>query len=1057
MKKLVCLFMVLTFIIFCPTVLAETDPKDSFDVLQTAGIRPQWGVSGLAMLAYFDGAPGEIYVAREITSPVNLDEGGCTSYLSSCIAKVIDPNGNMVAVYDFAHMDEVGKEYHVFNITENIPGIWKIQIMNGRTKDLFSIGINDTDIWGIRGEKVLGKSNTLPEEKWIYTQDTLDYFYTAVSTDTPITLYDEENNKIAESEPTTRAYIKQKIHTKNVLPEKAYRIDYGENFYGEIEIDGVPGLICPSKEAAETLKGGWDKTGGITVQGPLQKRAREEIVRLIESGNLTVSYEKPAKMPENIENAMAEAQLFGGYGIIGGIDYAVKNQILDTSSPYLGITWDEPITVPELNWQHGYFSELKRCATVVNSMAGATTLDLKLNYLKDNPALIKRAAIGLLAVVTQLSEDDSLRVNNLTERYVIMTAAMFTMDPFVHAYHQIRDKLDVQTREILDEAVFAMVDKMGNYVGQGPTNQALFCMTYTIRAYDMFRFERYHDTFQRQIESLINNTDNQHGISDLGYFLESGGCDASYEYMNKYHYYSLYNFYKNMPGADDQLISDIKASIEKNLEFESFFWAPQPYESSAIMLNPSSFTSRTDSALGTDNYPGYTMIWDEFPLARRRYEMQSGNKLKNLSPVTYPHRINSEDWALKQIKRYWTKYDKEFTTGDGLRNWPLATYDAYNATQWCEPQENLPYEAKDGTIWDKDGFIAFKHKGIYGTIFYGVDDSTSYETASLMGGGPTFLWAEGTGKTLLSKKHNGYVDDESSKKYMVTSVDDIVSSCIYGADVNGNLTMYSGKEGTSRYGGLDSISFEWLLPGRTFKISGEIPDGNATSETGKKVMTGKTASWTYDLNSNGITMTVALTGMAQNETYWVNLPIPAESTDPGISTEFEKGRLTFKNGNGSMTYEWDSSLSCVFADEMKGVNRLRIKLPKNGRLSINITSQTPEFAISEMRVYEDVQIGDTRLAEKIKSTGNNQYISYRIRNNTKVNKKAKMILAYYDLKGKQIGIIGEKKFDLPPEATTRIVSDPLPVSGKTGKIRVFVWADDDRLCPIVSGNEWIIE
>lgn len=1056
MKRIICFLMILNLVMGFPTALAESDPAGNFDVLQTAGIRPLWGVSGIALLAYFEEAPGEIYVAREITTPVNLDEGNCTSYLSSCIAKVVDPNGNIAAVYDFAHMDSVGKEYHVFNINENIPGIWKIQFMNGRTTDLFSIGFNGTDIWGIRGEKVLGKSTTLPEEKWVYTQDTLDYFYTAVSTDTPIKLYDEENTLVAESEPTTRAYIKQKIYTQDVLPEKAYRIDYGENFYGEIEIDGVPGLICPSKEAAETLKGGWEKTGGVTVQGPIQKRAREEIIRLIETKDLTFTYEKPKNMPASLDNAMAEAQLFGAYGIVGGIDFAVNNQILDITSPYLGITGNKPVTIPELNWQHGYYSEMKACATVVNAMAGVTGLDLELNYLKDNPALIQRAAIGLLAILTQLTEDDSMRVNNLTQRYVVMTAAMFTMDPFVHAYYEIRDELDVQTREILDEGVIAAVDKMGNYVGQGPTNQALFCMSYTIRAYDIFGTERYHDTFKRQIESLINNTDNQHGISDLGYFLESGGCDGSYEYMNKYHYSSIYEFYKNMPGADEKLVSDIKASIEKNLEFESFFWAPQPYESTVVSLNPTSFASRTDSGVGTDNYPGYTMIWDEFPLARRRYEMQSGNKLDAITAVSYPHRINAEGWALKQIKRYWKSYDKEFADGQGLRNWPLSTYYAYNATDWCEPAENLPFEAKDGTIWNKEGFIAFKHKGIYGTVFYGIDDSTGYETGSLMGGGPTFLWGEGTGKTLLSKKHKDYMNGDSSKKYKVETVDDIVSSCVYATDANGNLIMYSGKEGTSRFGGLENISFNWISQGRTFKISGEIPDGNATTEPGKPVMTGKEVSWTYDLNSSGITLTVGLTGMEQNEAYWVNLPIPAPSTDAGISTEYEKGRLKFKNGSGSMTYEWDSSFTSIFADEVTGINRLRIKLPKNGRLSINISSESPEFVISEMGLYEDLQIGDTRLTEKLSPDSDSQYISYRIRNTTKSNKNVKMLIVHYDSKGKQIGVIGEKKFTLPADKTTRIASDALPITGKSGTVRAFVWADDNKLRPVVSKNEWII-
>ena len=1057
MKKFICISLILSLLLSFTTVFAASDPADTFDVLQIAGTRPQWCVGGLAMLAKFDGAPGKIYVAREVTKLPDFDRDASTPFLSSCIAKVIDPNGNLVAEHDFSHMGSIGKEYHVFDIKKNIPGIWKIQLMNGRHADIFSIGINGTDIWGIRGEKTIGKSKTLPAETWLYTHENVDYLYTGVSEDSPITLYDDKGKVVATSVPGTRSYVKQKIDTTDIQPNKAYRVDYGKGYYGEIEIDGIPGLICPTKEAAETLKGGWIKLGselgGVTVQGPLQKRAREEILRLINTKNLKFTYEKPEALPSTLKNPMAEAQLFGQYGIVSGIGAAVDNQILDPQNPYLGITDGEPIEVPELNWQHGHFKEMNGFAGVANSMANMTVLDLELNHLKGNDALIQRAAIALLGMATQLSEDDSFRNKNMRNSYVVMTKAMFTMDPYVQAYQAIRDKLDTQTRELLDQIVIATVDKMGNYMGQGPTNQALFSMSYTIRAYDIFRMERYHETFKRQIASIIDYTNHQHGITELGYFMESGGCDSGYEYMNKYHYGSIYEFYKNMEGADPELVERIKSGIQKNLEFESFFWAPQPQESNVTMINALSFTSRTNTlGVGTDNYPGYSMVWDEFPLARRRFEMDSGRKNESAGYLGYPHRINSEVQAWKQIKKYWPAYDKQYTDGYGLSNWPLTTFNAFNATECVEPAENLPYEAEDGTIWDKDGFVAFKHKGLYGTIFYAIDDSTWNETVSLMGGGPTFLWAEGAGKTLVSKKNVGYYENGR-----VEAVNDVIASCIYSTDAEGNLKLYSGKEGTSHYGGLSSISKEWLVPNKKFRISGEIPDANAKKDTGSKVMSGKTVSWTYDLTDTGINLTVDLEGMDNSEAYWVNLPIPGVSADANIKTEFENGKLVFKNGTGGVTYEWDKNLTSYFADEVKNTNCLRIRIPEtSGSVTVKITAQVPDFTISEMGLYHDSSMGDKRPIQNLRRAGGIQYISYRMRNNTGKETKAKLVIAYYNDNGKLMSILAEKPMTIAATGTTRYFSDGLSMVGKRGEIRAFVWVDDGKVYPVMAKNIWSI-
>ena len=163
-----------------------------------------------------------------------------------------------------------------------------------------------------------------------------------------------------------------------------------------------------------------------------------------------------------------------------------------------------------------------------------------------------------------------------------------------------------------------------------------------------------------------------------------------------------------------------------------------------------------------------------------------------------------------------------------------------------------------------------------------------------------------------------------------------------------------------------------------------------------------------------------------------------------------------KNGSGSMTYEWDKTLSSSFTDEVEKTNRLRIKLSDKGMASIKITNQAPDFTISEMGLYKDSSLGDMRLTEKLRKNGGNQYISYRIRNNKNEDTRAKMVIAHYDTNGKLVGIISEKSFGLPSDSTTRIISDALPIAGKTGEIRAFVWSDDGNLYPLTPKNKWII-
>ncbi|MFA7637518.1 MAG: hypothetical protein WCX81_07120, partial [Monoglobales bacterium] len=683
------------------------------------------------------------------------------------------------------------------------------------------------------------------------------------------------------------------------------------------------------------------------------------------------------------------------------------------------------------------------------------------NYLKGNSVLANRAAMHLLAVGTQLSEDHLIRGGNLTDRYTIMTSSMFVFNDMVIAYEHIRDGLDAQTVDILDDVMMAICDKMCNYVGQGPTNQALFCMSLAIRMYNIFGIERYHDTFKRQITSLIDNVNNQHGQAELGYFLENYGCDASYEYMNHFHYYDLYKYYKKIPNSDKALLARMKASIEKSLEFQSFFWVPQPYTSSVVNIGPGNFTSRTYSTLGADNYPGYTMVWDEFPLARRRFEMNSGNKLVSTATTSYPHTINNEEWAIRQIQNYYSSYENVFNNGYGLGVWPGATYDAFNATEWVGPAENLPFEAENGTYWDKDGFIAFKSGGIYGVCFYGIDASSWGDSYSVMGGGPTLLWGEGTGTTLVSRKHYDYASGNlrasGSTPMIVDSADDIVSSCVYGTDNNGKF-IYTGKEGTTWYSGLDSVNFEWIDEGKVFRIFGQVPDANTSYATGVKTLTDKTISWEYALEDTGVNLSVNLTSLASAEEFWLNIPIAAEDNNITYDYDADNNKLIVENGSGSMEYSWIDTQSVFIEKPLNGVRRLRLKLINQGGTGtafISIKNNAPEYTLSEFGIYKDTAIGDTRLTASLKNNNVNQYISYWVHNSTDSDADATMYIAYFNQNG-GLDELTSKDFTIAANGTTRLFSDPLDLSGRSGSVKAFVWSSDGRISPFVDKNEWNI-
>ncbi|MBQ4515827.1 MAG: hypothetical protein II978_03450, partial [Clostridia bacterium] len=659
------------------------------------------------------------------------------------------------------------------------------------------------------------------------------------------------------------------------------------------------------------------------------------------------------------------------------------------------------------------------------------SIPLELNYAKGQEGYVTRAAMVMLYNLMMLSEDSYLRVYNLKTNIYPLTGGMFVFNDYQIAYSMIADYLDTQTKEILFQGLLLINDKQGDYRGQGVTNQGMFHMSSNLHIYNLTGIERYHNTFKRQLRANLDRTHEDYGVASAGYFIELAGCDGSYEYMNRCEFYHMYNSYKKTKNADQKLLADFKSAVEKTLKFESYFCAPQPIETTVEgnVIAPNSFVTRNpNSNFGGGGNPSYEQLFHEFSIAARRMQVFDGrNKNENSSMLgkygatAAPHHINNEEWALAHINSCYKSYENAYknTYSDVF---PFYTYDAYQANSFAEP-ELLPCEYDDGTIFEEEGFIGLKHNGIYICSFYGTEEFRgSYaRNYAYMGGGPTSVWSEQTGVTLSSQRHLSNYD-------MPQTPDDIVSSCMYGYDKNGNF-LFSGKEGDFSGGSAKASecnTLTWLEYGKSFRIDGKLHNSD------------KTASWKYTLDEEGILVKAKMFPYLDGDEFWVNLPITVKDAKLSVSSEGNVLTAIYNNDeNRFMTYSWDENTQAEFLDtETKNkVKRLRIKLDENGEATFRISATKPDLQMLDTAVYTYSDGGFAKTEELEKDKLNT--ISVKLRNNTQTAKTVCLVVGVYDVNNKMTNVIYTQK-ELEPNVKENIATG-VTIGDNDAKISVMIF------------------
>lgn len=851
--------------------------EDIYEVYQTSVVYSQAGIGGFAVLADFkDNAPKKVYFARTTVVPkveTNL------SFMSNAIAMVIDPAGKLAAAYDFSNMPS-GKKNIVIDIPYAMEGIWQFKFASGRNGDLLEIGLPEADNWGVRGETALGVTDTTPRESYVYVPEKVNSLYVGAS-NAGVSAYDTDSTAEMTMQSVNKVFAKYEGTFDNIEEEKIYKLKIPDKYRGLVIVDTAPSLMCPTAEMAQNLKGGWIDVRGVLVQGSTQKALREYLIKYINEHNFDITHEKPEYIRGTLKNPRAEALFFSAGGVISNVKGFSDKQNFNINSPYCGsFVSDETPT-----WEDGSF-----VTTHTRAFSGLVNMNGELNAFYHHEGLINRSVISVLASLLMLSEDLVIKDNVQSSSYPI-THGNFFYSYTAECYLNIRDLIDEETRRLIDNAIILLSYNQGNMQGLGPTNQWLFTVLgVTCSAYSTGD-EIAKGILNNHLEGLVNGPKYSKGQSEAGFFLEGSGCDGEYNNLSCHLFYETYKLIREY-DPNNEYLDRLKSMLQKSLEFTSLFLV-EDKDSKYFRTNAS--TSRTLNDNGTDSHKTYTKVMDEFPLAKRRFDLFGS--------------LNTEPKAHNRLFIYVPIYS-EFSSRE--ESGSLLEFKAYQSITEDE-SELLPFEYDEG-IWEKPGIIALKHKGLYMNVFYGIPEE-KVPNMSFMGGGTTLLWAKGCDTVEASRKHVNYSD--------ITSYDQIIASCVFGKKSNGDVFV-TGKEQSEP---------EWLEEGKSFRIKGITPDGIDVS-------------WTYTLTDEGIEQKVRALGDA--EELWLNIPI-SNVNENAICT-YDAGRLNYELNGGSVSFEWDKE-SEYYVTEIEKVRCLRVKLSSGeAEIKMKCNSYTEPNGVSIERV-----------------------------------------------------------------------------------------------------------
>lgn len=798
------------------------------------------GVRGFGMLAEYSAkGPGKVLIGRMTKL------GRSEPYTPICIAKVVAPNGDLLAITELTDQKD-GEQTYVLTVPAAGAGIYRVSIMGGRGGDIYTIGLPQTDTWGVRGEMALGITDTTPAKPYLYAPRTVTNIILEQfgSNDKPIMLLDDHGKTLAKAARNKQGRIV--IDLDNAPADKVLQLDLSDKQGVAFIMDGIPALLCPTPQAARKLAGGTVEAADFLLAGPLQARVRKWMASR-KPADFEPGVTMPTTVPDKIDDPMRECLMFGKYAPLSTIGNEFEHQILDPNDPYMGATKTvaiRPDGTPPINWQAFLHGGVRSFGNA-SGLAAIATTKTQLNVYYDNPAIINRAILSSFYHFASMQGDDLMREGTFKNGNYPLTHVFFSYDgAMANPLMLLKDKLDKDTYALWKQCLMAAGDKIADFQAY-QSNQWQHMILGHLHTYLATGEKRFLGYFERQARAFLTGAygrDAKFGQHPAGYYLEQYGPDGNYDHLNQYCVVSAYMEYRKLKEADPTLVKLYHDGIQKNLEFKQFYWLKQPDGGLAC---PNAFDCRTTSLLSHPSYPGDYLAQSMFPLAKTRWLMNDDPIDGSGFAKIMPHVVNNEDWAKRLIKDMVPRGTTSFGLGGTSGSWTPHLMESFFEQPEKTKPVTLPCDGPDGQ-WELPGHIAFKRGKLFGTVFYTVDGRTSNESLQgKFGGGPTVLWSKDFGVVISSmmNTHKNKVEDEN----------DLTNSCVFGK-IQQTKSFYTGDE---------APSFKWIEKDKVFQITSDLrkPRGTLT--------------WQYELADDAIVISASLNSNLVSAA-WINLPLYTE-------------------------------------------------------------------------------------------------------------------------------------------------------------------------------------
>jgi len=864
------------------------------------------GVRGFGMLAEFaKKAPAQVVVVRRTQASPG------EPFTPVALARVFDPKGNLAAVADFTSQEE-GTDARVIDLPEGESGVWRVSFSGGRKGDVVEIRLPQTPTWGVRGEMALVVSEGTPKPAYLWIPPISLKLMMGIESGGYEGIVIEGEKGCALSgkpvpEPANRTTT---VMVDPVPAGTVCRVVFPEKFHGAIDFEGAPGLLCPTPEAARKLAGGTVQCGDIYVSGPLQARARNWMVAHAAKLDRHPDLHWPQVPGDDVAVNPVDVLPYGKYGGLNGLQSEIENHNanLDPSKTYFGVQMPAEMKPGEekeaCSWYHFLHPEGGKISlTEAANYAALYTLKSPWNPAYGNDNILQRAILSGLFQISAMQGDDLLRDTHIFGLRYPITHTFFVYPSLAEAYGRLKSHLSPEVDAIWRTGLIAVGDKAADHVAYH-SNQWAGMMEGHIATYAATGEKRFLTRFEDQMRAYIENRfgpQSKLGLHPTGFFLEECGPDGNYERLNLYCLVSAFNTYKKLPEANEDLLATMRRGIERNLQFKSFFWLPQPDGS---LQSPTALNCRTQGVICDPAYPGDIMTMDEFPLGAARYRLSKEPKSGIGIASTLSYAANTEAWQRKTLQECIRRGPSAFPGSSG--SWIPQVAEVLNCGKMAQPVR-LPFEVEKGT-WSLPGLEVWKRGALYGVVFYDVVGA-DHTLRGVAGGGITALWTPGTGTIISSMQ-------PSKPGHPVGEAAELTFASLFGTDAQGRL-FYSGHERAQMHA---------IEAGRRFEIQ---------SEMDKPVK--MAFRWGYAMDENQLELTVsAQAGAEVPRSMALNLPllVPAGATAELVPPS----SLVFNAGGHKVAFEWPAHLEAKLEPStLPNIKRLVVPLdPKGEPLTIRI-------------------------------------------------------------------------------------------------------------------------